>query len=188
MHYLELIDLAKLFRALHSSRSLNREEHHMAALSCFFTGARISQVLALRGTDLVRLNDAPKLMIRGIKGGMDGLRDIHVDAEQSEFDMSPVISMAARRGGNRLFGGLDRFYFNDVLKRAGAAAGLPDTFMHSHVFRHSAGMAIFDATQRIGAVTQFLLHRSPGSAYAYLQENDGKRAQAAMNGLKLGVA
>src|SRR5690348_4704481 len=106
MHYLELTDLSKLFRALYSCRAPKSQDHHQAALCAFFTGARISQVLALRGTDLVRLNNAPKLMIRGIKGGMDGLRDIYVDAEQSEFDMSPVISMAARRGGNKLFGGL----------------------------------------------------------------------------------
>ena len=57
-------------------------------------------------------------------------------------------------------------------------------FAHSHVLRHSAAMVIFDATQRIGAVSQFLAHKSPASAFVYLKENDSHLAQEAMDGIE----
>jgi hypothetical protein len=58
-----------------------------------------------------------------------------------------------------------------------------------HYFRYAdtikAAMVVFDATQRIGAVSQFLAHKSPSSAFVYLQENDGMLAQDAMDNLVL---
>jgi len=109
---------------------------------------------------------------------------LHTDSDAA-FDMTPLIELAATKRQSRLFGGLDRHYFNKRLKHYADKAGIHSTFAHSHVFRHSAAMAIFDATQRIGAVSQFLAHKSPHSAFCYLAENDGMMAQEAMDNLVL---
>jgi integrase len=180
MQYLEKTDLAKLFRAAYD---LNRE-HHLAMLCGFFTGARISQVLNIRGEDIFEREGKWVVMIRAAKRGNVVTHSLHFDASP-EFDMSPLIALAARKGTSRIFGGLTRQYFNLRLKHYATVAGIHSTYAHSHVFRHSAAMAIFDATGRIGAVSQFLAHRSPSSAFVYLQENDGQIAQDAMDSLQL---
>ena len=84
-----------------------------------------------------------------------------------------------------LLAGITRQYFNLCLHTYANEAGIHSSFAHSHVFRHSIAMEIFAATQRIGAVSQFLAHRSPSSAFCYLQENDGMLAQDAVDNLQL---
>ena len=180
MQYLGKADLAKLFRTAYAA---NRT-HHQAMLIGFFTGARISQVLNVRGEDIFQREGKWVIMIRAAKRGNVVTHSLHVDDDPA-FDMSPLIALAATKGQSRLFGGLSRQYFNLRLKSYAEAAGVHSTFAHSHVFRHSAAMVVFDATQRIGAVSQFLAHRSPSSAFVYLQENDGLMAQDAMDGLVL---
>jgi len=99
--------------------------------------------------------------------------------------MTPLIALAKTKGRSRIFGGLSRQYFNLRLKDYSETAGVHSSYAHSHVFRHSAAMIVFAKTQRIGAVSKFLLHRSPSSAFVYLQENDGMMAQEAMDNLVL---
>jgi len=180
MQYLAKQDLAKLFRSAHEANTL----HHLAMLVGFFTGARISQVLNVRGEDIFEREGKFVIMIRAAKRGNQVTHSLHVDADPA-FDMSPLIALAATKGQSRIFGGLSRQYFNLMLKRYAEAAGIHSSYAHSHVFRHSAAMVVFDATQRIGAVSQFLAHRSPSSAFVYLQENDGMMAQEAMDSLVL---
>ena len=179
MRYLETADLAKLFRTLHEHAS---PKQHVLALTQFFTGSRIGQVLALRGSDVRQYGNRWVIQIPAAKNGQDGLRDLHVDADPA-FDMTPLIAMAQEAGDHKLFGGLDRRYFNRVLNKCAEMAGI--IHVSSHTFRHSAAMIVMGETQRVGAVSQFLLHRSASSAYIYLQEVDGRHAQAAMNALKL---
>ena len=180
MQYLPKADVAKMLRVMHAENKL----HHLAALIGFFCGARISQVLNVRGEDIFQRDDKWVIMIRAAKRGNQVTHSLHVDADPA-FDMSPIIALAATKGQSRIFGGLSRQYFNLMLKRYAEAAGIHSSYAHSHVFRHSAAMVVFDATQRIGAVSQFLAHRSPSSAFVYLQENDGMMAQDAMDNLVL---
>lgn len=180
MQYLDKQDLAKLFRAAHAAN----ETHHLAMLVGFFTGARISQILNVRGEDIFEREGKYVILIRAAKRGNVVTHSLHIDADPA-FDMSPLIDLARTKGQSRIFGGLSRQYFNLRLKEYAEAAGIHSTFAHSHVFRHSAAMVVFDVTKRIGAVSQFLAHRSPSSAFVYLQENDGMLAQEAMDGLVL---
>jgi integrase len=180
MNYLAKQDLAKLFRAAHSANKV----HHLAMLVGFFTGARISQVLNVRGEDIFQRDGKFVVKIRAAKRGNAITHSLHVDADPA-FDMTPLIELAKTKGLARIFGGLSRQYFNLRLKDYAVAAGIHSDYAHSHVFRHSAAMVVFDATQRIGAVSQFLAHRSPSSAFVYLQENDGMLAQDAMDSLVL---
>lgn len=180
MLYLGKPDLAKLFRAAHEANEI----HHLAMLVGFFTGARISQVLNVRGEDIFEKDGRWVIKIRAAKRGDVVIHNLHFD-DDAAFDMSPLIELAKAKGQSRLFGGLTRQYFNLKLKDYAGAAGVHSDFAHSHVFRHSAAMIVFDVTGRIGAVSRFLAHRSPSSAFIYLQENDGALAQDAMDSLVL---
>lgn len=178
MHYLPKSDLARLFRAMQAAN----QTHQLAALVGFFTGARISQVLNVRGEDIFERDGQYVIKIRAAKRGNAITHTLHLDAD-SAFDMTPLIALAKVKGLSRIFGGLERSNFNKALKRYCASVGIHSDYAHSHVFRHSAAMVIYVATQRIGAVSQFLAHKAATSALVYLAENDGLYAQEAMDNL-----
>jgi integrase len=184
MQYLAKQDLAKVFRAAYEAQTPKSHIHHMAMLVGFFTGARVSQIINVRGEDIFEREGKWVIMIRAAKRGNVVIHSLHVDADPA-FDMTPLIALAQTKGQSRIFGGLSRQYFNETLEKYFGAAGIHSMFAHSHVFRHSAAMVVFDVTKRIGAVSQFLAHRSPSSAFVYLQENDGMLAQEAMDQLQL---
>jgi|SRR5208282_5118328 len=180
LEYLEPKDLARIFRAFHETES---QRHHMAALTAFFTSARISQVLALRGTDVFELGGKVVIKVGSAKRGHNGTYELYVHSDPA-FDMTPLVEMAKRAGSNQIFGGLTRQYFDIVIKRCSERAGIHESYAHSHMFRHSMAMVIMLHSTRVGAVSQFLLHRSAASAFPYLAENDGRYAQAAVNALQ----
>lgn len=184
MHFLEPSDLAKVFRAAYAANTPKSRLHHLAMLTHFYSGTRVSQLLALTGGDVFQRDGQWVIMLPAAKHGKTAIRSLHM-SDDPALDMSPLIALADTRKLSLLFGGLSRWYFNEVLEKYFTDAGIPRAFAHSHVFRHSAAMAIFKSTQRIGAVTEFLAHRSPASAFVYLQENDGQLAQDAMNQLIL---
>ncbi len=182
MHYLEPNDIAKVLRVAYASKSPKSSRQHLAMLTMFFTGTRISQMLAIRGEDIFERDGRWVVMIRAAKRGNVVTHALHVDDDPA-FDMRPLIEISKVKRQSLVFESLSRQYFNDVLATYMVAAGLHSMYAHSHVFRSSAAMAIFDATQRIGAVSQFLAHRSPSSAFCYLREVDGTKAQDAMDNL-----
>lgn len=180
MQYLSVSDLGKLFHTMHAVN----KKHHLVALTQFFTGARIDQVLSLRGEDIFEHDGRMVIKIHSRKHGNDGIKHLHRD-EDPAFDMFPLVLLKFRkRPGDLLFGGLTRSYFNTVLKKYCIAAGIHSGYGHSHVFRHSAAMAIWDATQRLGTISHFLQHKSPATACFYLSEVDGKAAQSAMDNIE----
>ena len=185
MEYLDISDLGKLFRVIYDSskRSTASKNDHLIALIGFFTGARISQILSLKGEDVFQHGGRWVVKIHALKRGDDAVKDIHIDADLA-FDMSPLIDLAARRRSSLLFPTASRSNFNDRLKKYCETAEIHSDFGHSHVLRHSAAMKIYDETERLGAVSHFLQHRSPATACCYLKENDGKRAQAVMNAVR----
>ena len=180
MQYLERADLAKLFRVMYRAN----KTHHMAALVGFFTGARVSQVLRLRGEDIFEANGKTVIKIHAAKRGNARLHTLHRDADPA-FDMSPLLEIAKQKPLARIFGGLSRQYLNLCLKEYCADAGIHTDFGHMHVFRHSVAMQIWTATQRLGAISEFLQHRSPHTALCYLAENDGQMAQEAVDNICL---
>lgn len=92
MKYLAPADLGKLFRAAHAA---NRT-HHLAMLVGFYTGARISQVLRLRGEDIFEVNGQVVIKIHAAKRGLERLHHLHFDP-RPEFDMSPPTGPSFRR-------------------------------------------------------------------------------------------
>lgn len=187
MHYLEEADLAKLFRATYAKAQESEvgRRYHLVALTCFFTGARISQVAGLKSEDLIFTNGRHTLMVAAKKRGAADMHAIHEDTDAA-FDMSPLVDLAQSKPTfARLFGNLDRSNFRKWLQDRCAEAGIHSGYGHPHMFRHSAAMQIWKVTQRPGAIQKFLQHKSPVTALFYLAENDGKMAQAAMDAVQL---
>jgi integrase len=182
MQYFTPAETAKLLRVAHKATSPKGQRQHLAMMVMAFTGTRISQMLALKGEDILLKDGKYVIMLGAAKRGNAVVRTLRVDADPA-FDMSPLIELARTRRQSLLFEGLTRDYFNKVMAKYCNEAGLHSSFAHSHVFRHSAAMVIYDATQRIGAVSEFLGHKSPSSAFVYLKENDGVMAQDAMDNL-----
>jgi integrase len=189
MKHLEISEVSKLIKAIHAvsidatvdakTRAAAVNDHRLALLA-FTTGGRISQLLALKGSDIFQHEDKIVVMIQARKGGNDGVRDLRIDADPA-FDLSPLVELAKTRGTSLLFEHSHRSNFNLRLKRYGALAGIHPSFCHSHVFRHSVAVALFDATQRVGVISEFLLHASPATAFQYLRANDNKRGQEVVN-------
>jgi len=182
MQYFTTAETAKLLRVAHKAVSPKSHRQHLAMMVMAFTGTRISQMLALRGEDILEKDGKWVILLPAAKRGNAVVRTLRIDADPA-FDMSPLIELAKTRRQSLLFDGLSRQYFNEMMAKYCDQAGIHSSYAHSHVFRHSAAMAIFDATQRIGAVSEFLAHRSPASAFVYLRENDGVMAQEAMDSL-----
>lgn len=180
MQYLGKQDLAKLLRVMYAAN----KTHHQAALIGFFAGARVSQILNVRGEDIFEREGKWVILIRAAKRGLVVTHSLHIDSDPA-FDMTPLIELAKTKGTSRIFGGLSRQYLALCLKKYGAAAGIHSRYLHPHCLRHSAAHAIFESTQRIGAVSQFLAHRSASAAFIYLREAEGSFAQDAMDNLQL---
>jgi integrase len=180
MEYLEAQDLKKLFRTIHKS---GNKMHLLAALCAFWTGARVSQVLALEGQDIFEADGKFVIKIHALKGGKSRLHPLHIDTDPA-FDLSPLIELAKTRPTSRLFGGLSRSYLNLCLKKYCAKAGIHTDAAHMHIFRHSIAMQIWSATHSLGAITEFLQHKSPQSALQYLSEHNGQVAQGAVDAIQ----
>ena len=180
MQYLNEAELSKLFRVMHAGNKM----HHLAALTAFWTGARVSQVLRLQGQDIFESKGKVVIKIHAAKHGNEHLHTLHIDADPA-FDMSPVIALAKTRPTARLFAGLTRQYQNIKLKAACVEAGIHTDFGHMHTFRHSSALVVWNATHSLGSVSQFLQHKSPQSSLIYLAENDSMQAQGAMDALQL---
>jgi integrase len=180
MQYLTPTDLAKLLRVIRAENPT----HHLIAATQFFTGARIQQVLNLKGEDIIEVNGRMSVKIHAAKRGLERFHPIHFDS-RPEFDMSPLLEKS-KQPFALIFGGATARYFNRCLREKYCPlAGLHSDFGHSHVFRHSAAMVIWDYTKRPGAISHFLQHKSPQTAMCYLQEGDGRLAQEAMDALVL---
>jgi integrase len=179
MQYLTKAELSKLFRVM----ATGNQVHLLAALTAFWTGARVSQVLRLQGQDIFESKGKWVIKIHAAKRGDEKLHTLHIDSDPA-FDLSPLIELAKRRPTALLFAGLTRQYLNLRLKAYCTEAGIHTDFGHMHVFRHSIAIEIWTATQRLGAITEFLQHKSSGSALCYLAENDGRMAQEAVDSIQ----
>ncbi len=188
MEYLQHLEVLALLKA---SYEYGNREAHLALLTMYATGARISQVVGdkhakrpiegLKGVDIIPDAETGGHRIRIMAAKRGKTRTFRVLASPCPvLDMRDLVALAEQRGTAALFGGLTRHYMHSLIKRFAKEAGLHAGMVHCHVIRHSAAMRVYERTQRIGAVSGFLAHSDPAAAYTYVQENDGKLADAAM--------
>src|SRR6266851_8950244 len=178
MEYLQKPEVITLLKA---SFEYSNCEAHLALLAMYATGARVSQVIALKGIDVIPdpSTGGHRIRIGAAKRGKTRTYRVLVSPNPA-LDMRDLVALAHQRGASMLFGGLTRHYLHVLIKRWARTAGLHEGMVHCHTIRHSAAMRVYERTQRIGAVSGFLAHSDPAAAYIYVQENDGQLADDAM--------
>jgi integrase len=178
MEYLQKPEIAALLKA---SFEYGNAEAHLALLTMYATGTRVSQCLSLKGIDVIPdpATAGCKVRIPQAKRGKTRSFRVLVSPNPA-LDMRALVEMAKVRGTNKLFGSLSRQYLHVLIKKFAKTAGLHEGMVHCHTVRHSAAMRVYEKTQRIGAVSGFLCHSDPAAAYTYVQENDGQFADEAM--------
>ncbi len=145
MEYLQHPEILALLKA---SYEYGNREAHLALLTMYATGARISQIVGdrhakrpiegLKGVDIIRDAETGGHRIRILAAKRGKTRTFRVLCSPNPvLDMRDLVDLAKQRGTSYLFGGLTRHYM------------------------HAA-------------------HSDPAAAYTYVQENDGKLADAAM--------
>jgi integrase len=193
MEYLQHPEVKALLRA---SYAYGNREAHLALVTMYATGARVSQVVGdrhakrqgvqsiipgLKGIDVIAdpSTGGHRIRIQAAKRGKTRTFRVLVSPDPA-LDMRDIVALAASRGISSLFGGLTRHYLHSLIKKFAQIAGLHHDMVHCHTVRHSAAMRVYERTQRIGAVSGFLAHSDPAAAYTYVQENDGRLADEAM--------
>jgi len=166
---------------LKTSFEYGNREAHLALLTMYATGARVSQVIALKGCDVIPdpSTGGYRVRIGAAKRGRTRTFRVLVSPNPA-LDMRDLVALAQTRATSALFGGLSRHYLHVLIKRWAREAGLHEDMVHCHTIRHSSAMRVYEKTQRIGAVSGFLAHSDPSAAYIYVQENDGQLADEAM--------
>lgn len=177
MEYLHETEINALLRVAYET---NRE-HHLALLTMYATGTRVSQCLRLRGIDVYSDPVTGENRIRLPRAKRGTSRSYRIIASSDPIrDLTPLIQLAKIRGASALFGGLTRHYLHVVIKRYAELAGLHSEMVHCHTIRHSTAMRIWEKTQRPGAITGYLCHSDGASVYQYLRENDASMGDDAM--------
>ena len=178
MEYLQRPEINALLK---TSYEYGNREAHLALLTMYATGTRVSQCLSLKGIDVMPdpVTGGHKVRLPKAKRGKTRSFRVLV-SPAAHLDMRELVELAKVRGTNALFGGLTRHYLHVLIKKFAKLAGLHEGMVHCHTVRHSAAMRVYEKTQRIGAVSGFLCHSDPAAAYTYVQENDGQFADEAM--------
>jgi integrase len=178
MEYLHETEIKSLLKASHE---YGNQEAHLALLTMYATGTRVSQALKLKGIDIIPDPATNGYKIRIVRAKRGTTRSFRVLVSPNRvLDMSALIDLAKQRGASALFGGLSRQYLHKLIKKFATQAGLHVGMVHCHNLRHSTAMRIMERTQRIGAVSGYLCHTDPSAAYTYVKENDGSYADKAM--------
>jgi integrase len=188
MEYLQQPEIKALLKV---SYEYGNKEAHLAILTMFATGARVSQIVGdrhakkpipgLKGIDIISDPSTGGHRIRILKTKRGKTRTFRVLVSPNPaLDMRDLVELAKQRGTGLVFGGLTRHYLHVLIKKFATTAGLHPNMVHCHTVRHSAAMRIYERTQRIGAVSGFLCHTDPAAAYTYVQENDGQLADEAI--------
>jgi integrase/recombinase XerD len=168
MEYLQKSEIVALLKA---SFEYGNQEAHLALLTMYATGTRVSQCLTLKGIDVIPDPQTGGHKVRIPQAKRGKTRSFRVLASPDPaMDMRALVELARIRGPNSLFGALSRQYLHVLIKKFAKAAGLHEGMVHCHTVRHSAAMRVYEKTQRIGAVSGFLCHSDPAAAYTYVAD------------------
>src|SRR5690349_4986961 len=188
MEYLQHPEIKALLKV---SYEYGNREAHLALLTMYATGARVSQIVGdrhakreipgLKGIDIIPdpSTGGHRVRIVAAKRGKTRTFRVLVSPDPA-LDMRDLVALARQRGTSLLFGGLTRHYLHTLIKKFAKLARLHQDMVHCHTIRHSSAMRVYERTQRIGAVSGFLAHSARAAAYVYVAENDGQLADEAM--------
>ena len=176
MTYLDRDELRKLFTVAYE-----RDRHiHLLLIVQFWSGLRISEVLAIRGRDVCN----GELHVRRLKRSRPTTHKLHVDADPV-FDSSPLIELAKNNPDSRLFDFTPQ-WINRRLKQWAAEAGIHPSKAHTHaVGKHSICMLLWQSLRDLNVVQDWVGHVSPSSTLCYLRADAAAKAQECVSTMSI---
>lgn len=175
MNYLNKSELRRLFKVAYE----RNRTHHLALVVGLWHGLRVSEILAIKGRDIVD----GQLAVRRLKRSKATVQPIHVDADPL-FDESPLLEMAAHNPG-RLFQ-FCRQRVDQFIRAYGELAGIHPDKRHAHcVCKHSLAMLLWDQTHSLGQIQSYLGHKAASSTMCYLVEADARKAQSVVVAMRI---
>lgn len=179
MQHLDRDQIGRLLRQARASR----ERDWLLFLVAFWHGLRASEAVALTPRNFEISADGISLDVQRLKGSLHTVQPLMHD-EDPLFDEERALrrwlgAHAARYEDwreRRLFP-ISRVQFFRLLRRYGAAAGLPRHLCHPHVLKHSIAMQTIGRAG-IENVRQYLGHKSISSTGEYLKVHDAAASSA----------
>jgi len=174
MQYLDRSELRRLFQIAYDSNRIN----HLCLLTMFWSGLRVSEALAITGTDICD----GQLSVKRLKKSKATLHTLKVTSEVL-FDQSPLLQLAKENPG-RLFP-FSRQWVYQFMQKYGTAAGIHEAKLHPHSLKHAICVLLYQETHDLNAVQDWVGHKSVGSTLVYLRADGATKAAAAVVGLAL---
>jgi integrase len=175
---MEYFDKDELKRVLTVAYEKNRLLH-MAYLVGLWHGARVTEIVELRGTDI----QYGKITIVRKKRSLETCQALHYD-KNPIFDESPIETLAKEKGTEVLFP-YSRRWLTKALRGFCVEAEVSSNKAHTHAFKHSCAMLLWNKTGSLGLVQRHLGHKAASSTLCYLYESDKEKAEKAMASIKL---
>jgi len=174
MNYFTKEELRRLFGIAYENNRL----HHLCMVTMFFSGLRVSEAIAIRGADVCD----GQLSVRRLKKSRPTMHDLKCSSDPL-FDQTPLIQIAKGNPG-RLFP-FSRQRVDQFVRRYGAMAGLHPAKCHSHAFKHSICMLLWDETHDLNAVQDHVGHKEASSTLVYMRQDSAAKARQVVAGLEI---
>jgi integrase len=166
VQYLTHAEYLRLVEVAHK----HNPRHALSFAVSYAHGLRVTELLTISPSDIVD----GQLAVKRLKGSKGTLQPI-CEAIRGE------LALAAMTPG--LLFPWSRQWHHELIVRYANLAGIHPSKAHSHVFKHSCAMRIWEATHSLGAIQGWLGHKSAHSSVIYLQENDSNTAATAIEAL-----
>ena len=170
MEYLDTSELKRLLSVAHKSN----KQHHLALLVALRHGARVSEIVSLKGSDI----QDGQLNLRRLKKSKATIHPVYKDSNPI-FDESPLIKLAKQAGDKRIFN-FSRQRVDQFIKKYANEAGIHPNKAHAHALKHSCAMLLWDKTHSLGQIQGYLGHKAASSTMCYLAEADKRKAEKVM--------
>ena len=173
MQFLDKTELRKLFEVAYQ----RDRRIHLLLVVQFWSGLRITEVLNIKGRDVCD----GQLFVRRLKRSNPTTHKLHLDVDPI-FDASPLIELAKQNPDSRLFEFTSQ-WINRLLKRWAAEASIHPAKAHTHVFKHSICMALWESLKDLSAIQDYVGHKSASSTLVYMRHDAAAKAQAAVSAM-----
>jgi site-specific recombinase XerD len=155
---------------------------HLLVLLLYNTGARISEVLALRAMDLSA--DGKQIEILG-KGRKQRRLPLWRQTQRrlrrwiKENRLTPEAPLLPNRFGQRLTRAGAAYQLQQLVRRASVTLpAFRQRRISPHTFRHSMAMGLLEAGVATEVIALFLGHESPKTTHLYMEANLAMKKQA----------
>lgn len=176
MQYLDKHELRSLFQVAYDRNKI----HHLAMIVGLWHGARVSEIVNIKGADVFN----GQLSIKRLKRSLPTVQPIRRDVDPL-FDESFLIELAKQNPGDARLFKFSRRRCDQFIKRYAELAGVSPDKAHFHSLKHSVAMLLWDKTGNLGQIQSYLGHRAASSTLIYLTEADARKAQIALAGVQI---